>query len=299
MPTLIPTGHDYSLLSHPLFRAQKSRLFEGQGQPVYSLPMQPKQLWEQNPQPMQILYSLPPQPMPQQQKTWMPQQPIQTMLQNQQWGQHPLRMPSPVSMQSQTSWQTYYPPYQAQPMPMPMQQVEEKTIVQSMHQNRDGNRNIISFPKSQIDQEFNKARFSKQDYDIRYNLTQNGYGANNLDFVFVQKQRVFPQILYTIQNPNNQSNYCGVPLTTPMANNFASNYVAYPTLLLQPTVVVSQEVGPYISSPVKTPATSVQYQNVNIATLPGNTPDNIKLDRMYALHELRRENLFSSPPPNH
>ena len=264
---------DNSLSSNPLFVAQSLRLG---GQAPQAMPQQPMQ--------QQVLYSLPPQP----------------MLKNQQlWGQHPQsfssippfqRPPQPIQILQPLLYQV---PYNNQPMPMPMQQVEEKTIVQSMHQNLDGNRNNISFPKSQIDQEFNKAGFSKQDYDIRYNLTQNGYGANNLDFVFVQKQRFFPQFLNTIQHQNNQSNYCGVPLTTPMANNFALNYVAYPTLY----VVASQEVGTYIPSPGTSPATFSQYQNVDYrATIPGKTPPITVMDRDFALQGLSRQRLFPSSP---
>ena len=254
-----------------------------QPMPIYSLPQHP-QTWmpPQQMQPIpQQLYSLPMHPMSQSQQQWRQNSlSFSSML--------PLERPPQLIQTLQSLHQVSY-----NNQSMPMQQVEEKTIVQSMHQNLDGNRNNISFPKSQIDQEFNKARFSKQDYDIRYNLTQNGYGANNLDFVFVQKQRFFPQFLNTIQHQNNQSNYCGVPLTTPMANNFALNYVAYPTLY----VVASQEVGTYIPSPGTSPATFSQYQNVDYrATIPGKTPPITVMDRDFALQGLSRQRLFPSSP---
>jgi hypothetical protein len=223
------------------------------------------------PQPQQLqpqtYYSGPPN---------MPPQPLQSFMQ-----------PQILIELPQTS-------YNNSAMPMPIQQVEEKTIVESMHQNFDGNRNNISFPKSQIDQEFNKAGFSKQHYDIRYNLAQNAYGANSLNFVFVQRQNVFPQhYLPTIQGLNNQKITNYNLNSTPLANLFQvrRGNDGYPTI---PENFGAVYVDALESNHPQTPFNlRTEGSIVGRATLAGNTPPEVMESRVRALNLLSPRKLFS------
>ena len=222
MPTLIPTCSDNSLFSHPLFRAQKSRLFEGQGQPVYSLPM-PRQPMSQQamqhrvsylfpPQPMQhqVLYWLPPQ-QTQYLQTWMP--PIQIL---QSLNQVPYNNKLMSIQQPQIDYQSI--PHQNQQQRFAESQIkllpiEETRVIQSINQKQDGTHDYISLLKSDYDKILRDKNFNEvpNNCDLKYSLTINNFGNQVYDFHVIQRPEIRIIPFQTLQKTNDATAFLGTP----------------------------------------------------------------------------------------
>jgi hypothetical protein len=75
------------------------------------------------------------------------------------------------------------------PMPIPMQPVEERMVVQSIHQNPDGTSDCITLPKSKFDQILREKHYNEvpANCDLKYSLTQNNHGQTIYDFHIMRR----------------------------------------------------------------------------------------------------------------
>jgi hypothetical protein len=91
-------------------------------------------------------------------------------------------------------------------MPMPIQQVEEKRVIQSISQNPNGTSDYITIPKSMFDQILREKHFNEVpvNCDLKYSLTQNNYGQTNYNFHVMERPEIridSPQT-YQLQQQN-------------------------------------------------------------------------------------------------
>jgi hypothetical protein len=132
----------------------------------------------------QTYYSMPPNMPPQ------PPQPLQSFMQPQ------------ISIAPQQFLNNNW----AMPVPMPIQQVEETRVIQSINQNPNGTSDYITIPKSMFDQILAEKHFNEvpANCDLKYSLTQNNHGQANYNFHVIQRPEIridSPQT-YQLQQQN-------------------------------------------------------------------------------------------------
>ena len=105
-------------------------------------------------------------------------------------------------------------------MPMPIQQVEETRVIQSINQNPNGTSDYITIPKSMFDQILAEKHFNEvpANCDLKYSLTQNNYGQTNYNFHVIQRPSVNISLLGTVQvvNSGNNDQTSSTPIANPM-----------------------------------------------------------------------------------